>query len=210
MIKEKMEISDTLTLKDVSNQKRKIIDRNRHETYLLNNYYCNKLIKWLGREVEFEIIHQASTDGFAAKNFHVNCDFQGPTVVVAKNSNGKLIGGYSPLDWNGNNKTRFAYAKDESNTSFLFSLTLDMKFELIKNKYAICNSYFDGPKYGGGIDFEIFPWCDKDKNNYSNIGHSYEEHSISKEDFYGANLKHLIPEYEVYKIYDVGVNESKN
>lgn len=64
--------------------------------------------------------------------------------------------------------------KDESNTSFLFSLTNSDKFELTSNKeFAVYHNSIHGPVFGQGNDLFI---CDKANINsisHANINYSY-------------------------------------
>ncbi|CAB4427271.1 unnamed protein product [Rhizophagus irregularis] len=52
---------------------------------------------------EFKLLYCSSRDGFNAASFHRNCDNKGATIWIAKiQGTTQLIGGYNPLDWNGN------------------------------------------------------------------------------------------------------------
>src|SRR6185369_4522436 len=52
---------------------------------------------------KFNLLYRASRDGDTAASFHEKCDNKGATVVVASIRNSeKIVGGYNPLDWNGN------------------------------------------------------------------------------------------------------------
>ena len=178
----------------------KIININKGETYLLDQDACMKLIEWIGNESKFELLYRASRDGFSCQDFHRLCDNKGPTVVVLRNEFDKIIGGYSPCDWDGNVTYDYTYMQDLSNTSFLFSLTLGIKYKIKTNNYAISNSANHGPKYGGGHDLEIVSNCNINKNQYSGLGHTYELIG-SKDDFYGhTSNRYTISEYEVYRV----------
>ncbi len=55
------------------------------------------------RPHNFKLLYTSSNqDKFDAKSFHENCDNKGATIWVAKiQDSTQLIGGYNPLDWNG-------------------------------------------------------------------------------------------------------------
>ncbi|CAG8493166.1 39334_t:CDS:2 [Gigaspora margarita] len=53
-------------------------------------------------------------DGLKSETFHKNCDRKGPTIVIIKLLDGDLIGGYNPLDWEGENIWK------KTSNSFLF------------------------------------------------------------------------------------------
>ena len=59
-----------------------------------------KAIKsWIGGNPQLKLLYRATRDGFAAKKFHEKCDNQGATLVIAKTSFDKIIGGYTTLPW---------------------------------------------------------------------------------------------------------------
>lgn len=45
------------------------------------------------------VLFRASRDGRATAIFHELCDGRGPTVTVARVTNGRLIGGYTKVAW---------------------------------------------------------------------------------------------------------------
>jgi len=176
----------------------KIINLNKSETYLLDQNACMLLCEWLGKEAQFELIFRATTDGFDCKDFHAKCDKMGPTVVVLRNNFDKIIGGYSQCEWDGTVRYDYTYVKDDSQSSFLFSITQSQKYPCKTHEYSISNSANHGPKYGGGHDLEIVSNCNANQNQYSGIGHTFE-FTGSKTDFYGQE-KYLVNEYEVYRV----------
>ncbi|EXX53106.1 hypothetical protein RirG_247090 [Rhizophagus irregularis DAOM 197198w] len=78
-----------------------------------SSHYNNKKIPY-----DFKLLYHSGQDGFDAASFHRNCDNKGATIFVAKvQDSTQLIGGYNPLDWNGNDwKT--------TRDSFLFSFVV--------------------------------------------------------------------------------------
>ncbi|RIA84878.1 hypothetical protein C1645_831633, partial [Glomus cerebriforme] len=68
------------------------IDKNDSSHYSRNN-----------NPYDFKLLYRSSQDGIDTESFHRNCDNKGATIWVAKIKNStQLIGGYNPLDWNGN------------------------------------------------------------------------------------------------------------
>src|SRR2546421_4557371 len=52
---------------------------------------------------DFKLLYHSSMDGFDNASFHRKCDNNGATIWVAKiQGSTQLLGGYNPLDWNGN------------------------------------------------------------------------------------------------------------
>jgi hypothetical protein len=117
------------------------IDRKESES----SYYEKKDIPY-----NFKLLYRSSRDGIDNKSFHKNCDDKGPTIWIAKiKDSTKLIGGYNPLDWNGDcwKSTRdsflfsFADWKNISNTTTKLSYIDD-------EDYAVyCSNNF-GPQMG--------------------------------------------------------------
>src|SRR3989440_1723555 len=67
---------------------------------------------------DFKLLHRSSRDGLGTEVFHRNCDNKGATVWVAKvQGSTQLIGGYNPLDWNGNSVLK------NTMDSFIFNFT---------------------------------------------------------------------------------------
>jgi hypothetical protein len=117
---------------------------------------------------------------------------------VAKTNFGKLIGGFSPLKWNHPSKDAYEYITDKSKNTFLFSLNLGEKYSITNEKYAICHANNMGPIFGAGSDFEIVDYPNKNENNHSGIGKSFN-YKGSRDDFYGGK-KYLIEDYECYEV----------
>ncbi|RIA84306.1 hypothetical protein C1645_879997 [Glomus cerebriforme] len=77
-----------------------------------SSYYSRKDIPY-----DFKLIYRSGRDEFNATSFHEKCDNKGATIWVAKiRGTNQVIGGYNPLDWNGNGSKITA-------DSFLFNFT---------------------------------------------------------------------------------------
>ena len=82
-----------------------------------------------------------------------------------------MIGGYTPLVWNTNNQAKL---KDESGSSFIFSLTNNHKFTFDKSKDATYPYHTIGPTFGNGNpDFYINDSANSTNNSYAMIDQSY-------------------------------------
>jgi hypothetical protein len=132
-----------------------------------SSHYNNKNIPY-----DFKLLYHSGRDGFSAASFHRNCDNKGATIWVAKiQGSSQLIGGYNPLDWNGNGwKT--------TTDSFLFNFTdgkntSTAKLGYVKNsEHAIyCRNNF-GPYMGTFVCCGDNSWINHDVNEnfYPNIG----------------------------------------
>jgi len=77
---------------------------------------------WLPNK-NFTLLYRASRDGYDANTFHSLCDRKGPTLVVLRTVQNKVIGGYTELLWQ-KVDNEYGYVPDPNKTTFLFSLTL--------------------------------------------------------------------------------------
>jgi len=170
--------------------------------YLLNNQHKEILKNWLNssniannKNLNLNLLLKASKDGFKAEIFKRKCHNKSFTLIVVLTSFDKLIGGFTSLPWKDG---KFTYITDYSNRTFLFSLTNNKKYLMKNPSYAICHGTDIGPIFGGGSDLEIVNDCNKNYNNFSSIGHTFEFND-SVEDFYGGS-KYLVKDYEVYEV----------
>ena len=75
---------------------------------------------------DFKLLYCSSRDGLDTKSFHKYCDNKGATIWVAKiQGSTQLIGGYNPLDWNGNGIWK--------NTTVLYLILQTEKIFLLQN-----------------------------------------------------------------------------
>jgi hypothetical protein len=78
-----------------------------------------KLNEFYGKnEAQWQLVYKAKNDGFAAKDFHGQCDDKGPTMTVNKSKpHGYLFGGYTVPAWSSDN------GRKTDSIAFLFTLT---------------------------------------------------------------------------------------
>ncbi|GBC19325.1 BTB/POZ protein [Rhizophagus irregularis DAOM 181602=DAOM 197198] len=117
---------------------------------------------------DFKLLYRSNRDGTDTKTFHKNCDNKGATIWVAKIKNStQIIGGYNPLDWNGNGwKT--------TGDSFIFNFTDGKNISTSKVSYVNYREYavFCHDTYGptmGNLHCHQNKWSNSD-GNYPNIG----------------------------------------
>ena len=156
----------------------------------------------------FDLIYQASRDGFRASDFHSKCDGYANTLTVVKSSNGNIFGGYSSAQWGGSTKTKtneidLDYVDSKSNynpaykndsDAFLFSLVneyqVPAKINIVKSRsnYAIYSSNFYGPTFGTGYDLCVADQSNTNTNSYSYLGSAYQFKSSSHVKSYSSYL----------------------
>ncbi|CAB4389232.1 unnamed protein product [Rhizophagus irregularis] len=115
-------------------------------------------------------------DGFDAASFHRNCDNKGPTIFVAKiQGSTQIIGGYNPLDWNGNDVWK------TTSGSFLFNFADGKNISTANLGYvkdpesAVYCSNNSGPQMGNFLCWGNNNWENYDiaADYYPNIGIPY-------------------------------------
>ncbi|GBB89308.1 hypothetical protein RclHR1_00160024 [Rhizophagus clarus] len=140
---------------------------------------------------KFNLILRGSRDGFNANTFHEKCDDKGATIIVAKiKGSNRIIGGYNPLDWNGNgDKTTsesFIYTFGNQNI-----ITTGRIGRVLQPEYAVrCYSNY-GPLFGsynlGSNDIMM-----TEHGEWSSVTNSYPNLNIPR------NFE--IDDYEVFQV----------
>ena len=135
-----------------------IINNDINSHILINNWIEETINK---KEIKYELIFKMSENGTNSEDFHKYCDNKGPTLTLVKTSENKIFGGFTPINWNDEG----GYYKDLNNQTFIFSLNLKKKYNMIKKDgYAIYCSKECGPSFGSA-DFRL--------NENMKIGASY-------------------------------------
>ncbi|CAG8688782.1 15137_t:CDS:2, partial [Racocetra fulgida] len=151
-----------------------------------------------GFQYHFNLLFRNSSDGggLSSHKFHQNCDNKGATIVIAKiKDKSWLIGGYNPLDWNGNDVWK------QTTDSFLFVLNIDTlkgsTSYVDHSSYAIyCNSGC-GPSFGEGPDFRI----SNDGSTFKYRVKSYHRKLVNSNNSDSHEISKLsITDYEVFQI----------
>jgi hypothetical protein len=97
------------------------------QSVLLNEAYINDLKNWIekrtnkaSKEISTKTLkYQATVDGFHASQFHTKCDGITRLLVVVKNNNNFVFGGFTTVAFRSNNN---AWIASNDKASFLFSL----------------------------------------------------------------------------------------
>ena len=152
----------------------------------------------------WQLLYQASSNGFNSSIFHAKCDGYQGTLVVIKSKNSNIFGGYTEADWSGYNKYKF------DTNAFLFSLVnsynTSVKMNIIQPQNAIYASSYYGPTFGGGHDLYV---ALDSSYAYSNLGHSYQlpsflanygVNSQQAQSFLAGSYNFQLVEVEVYQI----------
>ena len=161
--------------------------------------FLSKIFEWSGYS-KMELIYRGTRDGTTSIIFHDKCDNQGPTIILYKNENGYIFGGYASISW----KSEGSYLKAPN--SFIFTLTNIHGIEPIKfpksdlNKCVYHNSSY-GPTFPDDIciykDFIV-------EKSYIGFPYRYKDLSNKgKSIFSDKDDNHVkIKEIEVFKVYN--------
>jgi len=160
------------------------------------------LIKWIKQKtnkdkINFELIFTMSKNGNDSDNFHKYCDNKGPTLTLIKTEKNQIFGGFTPLNWNKGNGVTI---KDPSNQTFIFSLDLLKKFDMIdKEKIAIGHYDSYGPFFGArDISLEKNM---KKGDCYANVRCNFlSNNNIELTGEKGNDISFQTEELEVYKV----------
>ena len=163
------------------------------------NEFLSKIFEWSGYS-KMELIYRGTRDGTTSIIFHDKCDNQGPTIILYKNENGHIFGGYASISW----KSKGDYLK--ASNSFIFTLTNIYGIEPIKfpnsnpDKCVYHNSFY-GPTFPD--DICIYDDFIK-QNSYIGFPYSYKDLSNKGKSIFSDkddnNVK--IKEIEVFKVYN--------
>ncbi len=138
------------------------------------------------------MLYQASRDGFGASVFHAKCDGVLGTLVVVKDTNSSIFGGFTKVDWS-NSGSQFDSA------AFLFSLVnslnISFKFNLIRPENAVYSDSFYGPSFG---DMYIVDRSNQSSSNSFYFGYIYAFPNFTNLTSFSANFQTL--EIEVYSL----------
>ncbi|PKY30236.1 BTB-domain-containing protein [Rhizophagus irregularis] len=177
----------------------------QHETFMdLWNFCLEKIYSYKKNDIpyEFKLLYCSSRDGFDAASFHRNCDNKGATIWIAKiQGTTQLIGGYNPLDWDGNGVWK------NTTDSFLFINIIDgksistAKLSYVNDNNASCAIYCEsnqGPHMGNfycnGTDNWTFYYSDISDANfaYPKIGipesFKVEKYEVFQKGLFDINL----------------------
>jgi hypothetical protein len=150
-------------------------------------------------DLNFNLLHQASTHGFQASTFHQRCDNQGPTLVLVKSTNGHIFGGVNFIPWTS------ASVYSPSDNNFLFALKDGQHrddpalFRITQRQNAAYNYSSFGPTFGGGHDIYICDNSNSAAGSYSYLGSTYTGPGASDSALAGER-SFLVADYEVFAI----------
>ena len=186
-IKESIQKFGSISSNEIDNEEVKTLIKLDNSSIIKdNNLFIYGLNDWK-KNIKTQLLYKSSRDGNKFSTFHKLCDNKGKTLILIKSSEGFIIGGYTPLDWNINSGWK------NDNDTFLFSLTNKRIYKKIPDNKA---SIYCGEGYG-----PWFPYIGlrKEGNKEMNNGKFlYRETEI-----YFENINEIIPHEKKDKIFNV-------
>jgi hypothetical protein len=142
------------------------------------------------------LIFKASENEFSAEKFHEACDGLSPTLVLVKDTEGNIFGGYNSIPWRSKNYGINQYDKKRNN--FLFSLDKKRLYHIKTPTYSVDFDKNSGPCFGE--DLKLTDKCNVNLNS-SFLGKNYKKdlerdvNSVTNKNLFYVN------EYEVFHLY---------
>ena len=171
-----------------------IIKDDNESQKLIVNWIKEKTKK---KEIKYKLIFKMTEQGSEGKDFHQYCDNKGPNLILIKTTNNKIFGGFTPLSWENKAISKF----DESNQTFIFSLNLNKKYDMINNKRKAIQGFSEG--YGpnfGDYDFGLHKNL-KEGESYANDSCNYlSNHNLDLTGGKGNNESFKTEEFEVFQV----------
>ncbi|XP_044230829.1 interferon-induced protein 44-like [Thunnus albacares] len=149
-----------------------------------------KLLSLFGH-VRLHLLYKASVHCFTAAAFHSRCDKQGPTVIVAYNAAGFVLGAYTSKDYTQSGEG----VKDDS--AFLYSISAGVNKPL---RVAIITGQCAFTDVPTGPNFGALVFLHEDKPEFQcnpGTGFNFEAAAM-----HGGNL--ALTEFEVYRVEGLG------
>ncbi len=168
---------------------------------IINNSinYQKSIINWIKEKTnknisKTELIFKMSENGFKSDDFHKACDNKGPTLILIKTTKNRIFGGFTPLNLSKDKGDQ----NDETNQTFIFSLNLMKKYDLIKKKEEAIRAS-SGLNFGNS---DIFLGINlKEGQTYANKNCNFlSNNNLELTGGKGESEHFETEEFEVYKI----------
>ena len=198
-IKELNEKVNELTAKKNSNEAINELFQNSLQSSIITTseeYMYLKSIYDTNKEIYLRLIYKATKDGDTIDIFHKHTTTINPTLLLIEDDKGNKFGGVTTQKWNFDG-IRYTYKEDKF--SFLFSLSNQKKFNVVRTSEAV--HVGDDFICGFNNDLVIKNHCLTGDKGYSGLPVAYGSKGDSVFDFTGnKNNEFVIKEFEVFEI----------
>ena len=93
--------------------------------------YLYLLDKWFLKELKYKLLYRASEEGYSPKIFHNKVDKFKNNLILIKDANNFVYGGFTRNTWDGNK----IYKKDKN--AIVFNLDNEIYYKIKDNNYSI-------------------------------------------------------------------------
>ena len=144
------------------------------------------LIDWINKKIiRAQLLYRRTNNDDSYETFHKLCDNKGPTLTLIKATDGFIIGGYTPLNWDDHS----SWKKDDD--TFIFSLT---NKRIFKKRRKSDNSIYCVKEAGPWFPYIGFY---SGKKNMSQGYFSYNPNSVIEK------YEEIIPNEKKSRYFDV-------
>ena len=148
------------------------------------------------RCTNMSLIFKASEHNFSSEKFHEACDGLSPTIVLVKDSDGNVFGGYNSIPWRSKNYGTNQY--DRKRNNFLFSIDKNRLFPIKTPTYSVDFDRNLGPCFGE--DLKLIDQSNVNLNS-SFLGKYYKNHPENNINSITSKNLFIVNEYEVFHLY---------
>ena len=164
---------------------------NEEEKKMIFNWILTK-VNPEKKNIKMTLLYKLTRDGDSASTFHSQCDDQGNTLSLIRNTKGFRCGGFTTQNWCSSG----SYINDDN--AFLFSLDYKECYFNYDGVNAIYDYSSYGPTFGSGNDLCIANECSQNYESYCNFPYSYD--GIRNRILSGGYYNFKVQEIEVFKI----------
>lgn len=155
---------------------------------------------YLSKELAFSRIYSSKLNGDNATQFHKQCDCKGATLVLIRDSDRNIFGGYTNLQWS---SPRSAQGESGDTDSFLFSVNKSriIQHNGIPESTSITNNRLNGPIFGDD-DLVISDQCTRNYDSWNFMKNSYGKNDDDLTTSYltSGKIEFKVELYEVFTV----------
>ena len=148
---------------------------------------------------KWKLTYKASVDGFKAKDFHQKCDGKSNTIIIIKDVNANIFGGFTGASW-----SEYDGFKEDP-YAFIFSFSNNQNEKALirvsEPAEAIYCHKDCGPSFGND-DIKISNMSNCNQKSISNVGYSYGD---SMFEFGSDDCKNFLAGAESFQTEDIEV-----
>ena len=147
------------------------------------------LDNWFNKELKYKLLYRASEESYSSIYFHNKVDKYKNTLIIIKDVNNMIYGGYTRKSWDGNK----IYKSDKN--AIIFNLEKEKYYKINNERYAIFCDPDNLAIFGEG---DLILGSEGIKSFFpKTYGNSLE----NKENEFTSGYRRLIPlEIEVFQI----------